>query len=210
MAPGHSAAELLASVPVVRAAQLPAARGDGSWRFDNLVGVLAEISEVAAQGAVSFVAEIVADAQDHAEPVAWIAGTGSIFFPPDMRDLGVDLAAVAVVRAGGTAESLVAAEWLARSGSFGLLVVDLDEEAKANDAWLGRLLKLAERSQCAVVFLTRKRPEDPSLGSRISLRGCVSGSAATPFRVEVRTVRDKRAKAGARLARQYRGPSGMR
>lgn len=201
--------QVLADIPVFRAKELRAAPGGGSWRFDGIVGILAEVSEETSCGAISFVAEIILEAQGQKETVAWVAGTSSTFYPPDLADRGVDLAAVAVIRAGGEAESLTATEWLVRSGALGLVIVDADRGWKASDASLGRILKLAERSQCAVVFLTRKRPAEPSLGSGISLRGCVTRSGLAPFHIDIHTVKDKRSRSRYRLSRQYHGPSGM-
>jgi recombination protein RecA len=203
------APHLISDIPVFRAADLKAAPGGKSWQLQSLVGVLAEISEETSAGAASLAVEIIADAQDHNEPVAWVAGSDSIFFPPDLADSGIDLAAVTVIRAGGENGSLIAAEWLVRSGAFGLVVVDADGDWKASDASLGRLLKLAERSQAAVVFLTRKRCTDPSLGSRISVRGSITRSGEGPFHVVISTVKDKRANTGSRQGRQYDGPPGM-
>lgn len=198
-----------ADLPVFRASDLKAANGGGSWRFDSLAGILAEVSEEAAAGAVSFVAEIIAEAQSQNEPVAWVAGTDSVFFPPDLDARGIDVSAVATVRVSGEADCLLATEWLVRSGAIGLVIVDCGEPWGVNDASLGRILKLAERSQSAVVFLTRKRRDDPSLGSRISLRGCVTRSGGAPFAVDIHTLKDKRSSSSPRLSRRYHGPSGM-
>jgi hypothetical protein len=203
------APHLLAEIPVIRATELRASPGGGSWKLENLTGILAEVSEETACGAVSFVTEIVLEAQDRNEPVAWVAGVSSIWYPPDLSDRGVDLSAVAVIRASGEEESLTAAEWLVRSGALGLVIVDADGEWKASDASLGRIQKLAERSQCAVVFLTRKRPHEPSLGSRISLRGCIGRDGLQPFHISITTVKDKRSNSSSRQNRQYDGPSGM-
>jgi hypothetical protein len=188
---------------------MKSAQGGGSWRFDNLVGILAEISEETPSGAMSFAAEIISQAQGRNEPVAWVAGTDSIFFPPDLLQRGIDLSAITVVRAGGEVDSLSAAEWLVRSGAMGLVIVDCQGAWSVSDASLGRIQKLAERNLCAVVFLTRKRRQDPSLGSRISLRGCVTRSAAGRFAIDIHTVKDKRANSGSRQSRQYHGPSGL-
>jgi hypothetical protein len=201
--------QALADIPVFRAKEMRAAPGGGSWKFDDIVGMLAEVSEETSCGAISFVTEIILEAQDRNEPVAWVAGTGSTFYPPDLSDCGVDLAAVAVIRAGGEEESLTATEWLIRSGALGLVIVDADRGWKVRDVSLGRVQKLAERSQCAVIFLTRKRPVEPSLGSCIALRGCVTRSGATPFDIVIHTIRDKRSNSSYRLSRQYHGPSGM-
>lgn len=208
-APAKAPATVLADIPVVRAAALPGASGGGSWSYESLLGVLAEVSEETPSGAVSFVTEIIIEAQRRREPVAWVSGTQSIFFPPDMAARGVELSAVAVIRAGGETDSLTAAEWLAGSGAFGLLVVDAEGEWNVSDASLGRVQKLAERNQCAVLFLTRKRRNDPSLGSRISVRGFVARSGAAPFVTDICTVKDKRSNTSTRQRRQYNGPPGM-
>jgi hypothetical protein len=181
----------LADLPVFRAALLNKTPAGASWRFDNLVGILSEVSEETPSGAVSFAADVIAEAQNQGEPVAWVAGTDSVFFPPDLAARGTDLSAVAVIRVGGEDHALTAAEWLARSGAVGLVVVDAGGTCNVSDASLGRLLKLAERSQCAVVFLTRKRRHDPSLGSRISLRACITRSGSGPFLVHIHTAKDK-------------------
>ncbi len=209
MQSGTLSPQSFADLPVFRAADLKASGGGGSWRLDNLVGILAEVSEETSSGALSFVAEIIVEAQAHGEPVAWVARTDSVFFPPDLHARGVDLAAVAVIRVNGEADFLLAAEWLVRSGAMGLVIVDCGERGNVNDASLGRILKLAERGQTAVLFLTRKRPEDPSLGSRISLRGCVTRSGGGPFAVDVQTLKDKRSNSSSRLRRRYHGPSGL-
>jgi recombination protein RecA len=210
MIPSNSpAVRSLGDIPVFRAANLKTVAGGGSWRFENLVGVLAEVSEEAPSGAVSFIVEIIAEAQRQNEPVAWVAGTDSIFFPPDFVQRGVDLSAVSVVRVGGETDSLTAAEWLVRSGAVGLVIVDSGEHWNVSDASLGRILKLAEHNQSAVVFLTRKRRHDTSLGSRISLRGCITRSGAAPFLIDIHTVKDKRSNSSSRQRRHYHGPSGM-
>jgi hypothetical protein len=208
--PSHSrVARSIAEIPVFRAVTLVKVASGGPWRFENLVGILAEVSEEVPSGAVSFVVEIIAEAQSRYQPVAWIAGTDSIFFPPDLSARGVDLSAVAVIRAGGETESLTAAQWLVGSGAMGLVIVDSEGHGKVSDASLGRILSLAERNQCAVIFLTRKGPHDLSLGSRVSLRGCVTRSGAAPFVIDIQTVKDKRSNFGSRLRRHYNGPSGM-
>ena len=199
----------LSDIPVFRAASLKTAPNGGSWRFENLVGVLAEVSEAAPSGAVSFVADIIAEAQGRKEPVAWVTATSSIFFPPDLHVRGVDLSAVAVIHVGGATDSLTAAEWLVRSGAMGLVIVDSEENWNVGDASLGRIQKLAEHNRSAVVFLTRKHRNDPSLGSRISLRGCISRSGTAPLVIDIHTVKDKRSNAISRQRRQYNGPSGM-
>ena len=177
--------------------------------MDGLRGILAELSEHAASGALSFAADLISEAQSQNDPVAWVAGTDSIFYPPDLAERGVDLQGVAVVRTGGGEEALLAAEWLLRSGAFGLVVVDWEGQDQASDASLGRLLKLAEKSAAGVLFLTSRKPSQPSLGSRISLRGCVSRTGDDRQAVSIHTVKDKRSVPGPRITRCYSGPPGM-
>jgi recombination protein RecA len=204
-----AARQSLSNIPVFRAAQLSRAPTGASWRFDSIVGILSELSEETPSGALSFLADIIAEAQDQGEPVAWVAGTDSIFFPPDLAARGTDLSAIAVIRAGGEGHALTAAEWLLRSGAVGLVVVDCGGAWNIPDASLGRLLKLAEKGQSAVVFLTRKSRRGPSLGSRISLRACITRSGSGPFLVDVHTSKDKRANYGTHQTRHYNGPEGM-
>jgi recombination protein RecA len=198
-----------ADLPVFHAVTLKKATGGGSWRFDNLIGILAEVSEEVPSGAVSFVAEIMAEAQSQNEAIAWVAGAETIFFPPDLAERGLDLSAIAVIRAGGETDSLTATEWLARSGAMGLVVVDANGNWSVSDASLGRIQKIAERNHCAIVFLTRKRRQDPSLGSRIALRGCIRRSDAGPFAIDIHAIKDKRANSSSRQSRRYHGPTGM-
>jgi len=79
------APHLLAEIPVVRATELKASPRGVSWSLESLAGILAEISEETACGAISFVTEIILDAQRRNEPVAWVAGVSSIWYPPDSR-----------------------------------------------------------------------------------------------------------------------------
>lgn len=199
------------AIPVVRAADLKPPSSGGSWSFSSLVGLLSEISEETPCGALSFAAEIILEAQACGEPVAWVAAPDSTFFPPDLELRGIDLSAVALVRTGeGASGSLAAAEWLARSGAIGLLIVDCAGSWNVEDSALGRVQKLAERGQCAVVFLTRKPCSTPSLGSRISVRGCVSRAAGQPFLIDIHSAKDKRSVPGPRFRRCYHAPPGLR
>ena len=96
-----AAAAALSQIPVFRAVDLKASSGGGSWKLENLIGILAEVSEETRCGALSFAAEIVLEAQQRREPVAWVSAPDSIFFPPDLEQRGIDLSALAVIRTGG-------------------------------------------------------------------------------------------------------------
>lgn len=95
------------------------------WRLEEVAGRLIEISGQSATAALTCALGLVLDAQRHGEPVAWVSDVGSSFYPPDAADSGVDLEALVVVRVPATLAIPRAADQLARSGAFGLLVLDL-------------------------------------------------------------------------------------
>jgi hypothetical protein len=170
----------------------------------RIAGRLVELSEAGSFGALSVVAGVIRDVQARGEAVAWLAGT-SVFFPPDLAFRGVDVQALCVVRLPGEPD-LRAADWLLRSGAFGLVVIDGFED-RGNDAVLGRLAKLADEKQTTVVFLTRKRSTDPSLGPLVSLRlGLVPLAGGE---VELKVLKDKRAGSPVTQRMTFHGPFGL-
>jgi hypothetical protein len=105
---------------------------------------------------------LVAAAQRQGEPAAWITAPASCFFPPDVIAQGVDLDALAVVRAADSRARLRAADILARSGGFGLIIVDLSDSPDLPLPLQTRLAGLAQKHATALVFLTRQaRKERP-------------------------------------------------
>jgi hypothetical protein len=167
-------------------------------------GRVAELSEGGYWGALSLTARLMEQAQKRGEQSAWIAAADTIFFPPDLTWRGVDLAALTVIWPHERGSTLQAADWLVRSGAFALVVIDSFEE-RISDTELGRLGRLAEESYTAMVFLTHKRDDEPSLGTQVSLRvavrACPEGAVAV-------TLKDKR---GARSRFQWNcdGPMGL-
>jgi recombination protein RecA len=170
--------------------------------------------------------KLMLDAQRMLEPVAWVGTDESSFFPPDVAQSGVDLAALVVVRI-PTAEAkrpiasllAVAAERLLRSGAFGLVLLDLGgahaatrKEPALNQSLQSRLLGLAQRHQAAVVFLTEKAEESPTLGSLISLRAHVGRTwlGRERFLCELRVRKDKRRGPIWSEREECRGPLGLR
>ncbi len=87
-----------------------------------------------------------------------------------------------------------AATRLLRSGAFGLVVLDLGGDTGISAALLGKLGQLAQRHDTAVCCLTVKRPERPSLGSLVSLRGEAvrRRTGEDRFSCVVRVLKDKR------------------
>jgi recombination protein RecA len=181
-----------------------------------LRGRLSELSARGASGTLTTAIAIVREAQEQAEPVAWIALAGApMFYPPDAAATGIDLAALAVVRAPDLDAAARAAEGLLRSGAFGLVVLDLasaGDRAKISAAHLGRMITLAQTHDAAVLCITAKPADAPSVGSLISLRAealrLVEPGQPGRFSVRVRVLKDKRRGPGAQRLLKVRGPDG--
>jgi recombination protein RecA len=145
-------------------------------------------------------------------------GNGS-FYPPDAADSGVDLAALAVVRVHDVTAASRAAERLLRSGGFGLVVVDLGGGIAVDlpIAHQGRLVTLAQTHDAAIVCITEKPGDSPSLGSLVSLRAEAlrlhapddPSGAERGYCVTLRVLKDKRRGPGWTRTTKLRGPPGM-
>ena len=216
----------LAASPLQGAPTFPGPAGGPlrSWRLAALAGRLAELSSREGAAGLTLAFSLVLDAQRAGEPVGWLTADESAFFPPDAARSGVDLDALVVVRLPAAEQLPRAAEHLARSGAFGLLVLDLGEAARVPVPMQMRLLGLAREHESAVLFLTRKRRSDASLGSLVSLRAearqepaaCpeAAGAGARRFGVSVftctaRVLKDKRGGPGWSHVEVCRGPDGL-
>jgi len=185
----------------------PPAVEDG---FPSLRGLLAEISSGGDGAALTAAIGFVAEAQRCGEWAAWVAAGAGTFFPPDAAAGGVDLAALPVARATGAPEALRAADLLARSGAFGLVVIDLGPDPRVPAAALARLSGLARRHGAAVLCLAETPATAPSLGAPVAvraeaLRERLPGGG---FRVRLRVLRDRRGAAGRIHEEICRGPEG--
>ena len=207
-----------------RAAPGPAGGPLRSWRLAALTGRLAELSSREGAAGLTLAFSLVLDAQRAGEPVGWLTAEASAFFPPDAARGGVDLDALVVVRLPATGQLPRAAEHLARSGAFGLLVLDLGEAARVPVPMQMRLLGLAREHESAVLFLTRKGGGDASLGSLVSLRAEAGQAAAADpgpagedarrfgvgdFTCTARVLKDKRGGPGWSHVEVCRGPDGL-
>ncbi len=163
-------------------------------------------------GALTAAAGLVWKAQHAGEPAAWISARPSLFFPPDLAAGGIDLAALVVVRAPNASSAARAADKLLRSGAFGLVVLDLGAHAAVPSPLLGRLLGLAQKHHAAVVFLTEKAVDAPSLAPIVSLRVAASRTNAGTgrFACTIVATKDKRRAPGWTLEETFRGPPGLR
>jgi hypothetical protein len=88
---------------------------------------------------------------------------------------GVDLdsfIAIHVPRHAGSFALVRAAEWLARSGAFGLTVIDLTDALPPGSSvnWQGRLQGLLRQYDGRILLLTSNAYEDPSSGPLVGLR----------------------------------------
>lgn len=202
--------------------QLHAHHGDPAadqpWELAALRGRLVELSARGASATLTTAIDIVLEAQAQGEPVGWIsaidAATSGTFYPPDVADSGVDLAALVVVRAPTGAAVARAAERLLRSGAFGLIVLDFAaSHVDVPTAHQGRLVTLAQAHDAAIVCITEKSNDTASIGSLVSLRTEAlrtrTSGAGHAFEVSVRALKDKRRGPGWTRAIKARGPAGM-
>jgi len=216
----------------------PSGRGEGAapagWSFAALAGRLVELSAGWDSAALTLATTLVWQAQRAGEPVAWIMEEQSGFYPPDAAANGVDLAALAVVRVpnnttrvpGNDAARVPgnntarvsrndvarAAERLARSGAFGLIVLDLGPRARISPALQGSLARQAQRHGTAILCLTEKPWRAPSLGTLVALRGQARRQRRGPDRfvcaLDIR--KDKRRGPGWTHEEEAHGPPGLR
>ena len=114
-------------------------------------------------------------AQACGELVAWVQPKDGALFPPDLEAAGVDLDSfitIHVPRHAGPFALVRATEWLARSGAFGLTVIDLTDALPPGSSvnWQGRLQGLLRQYDGRILLLTSSAYEDPSSGPLVGLR----------------------------------------
>ncbi len=194
----------------LRAEPDPEVRGAPAWTRAELAGRLCELTAGADSAALTLACALVRDAQLGGDPVAWITARAATFHPPDAAAAGLDLDALVVVRARDARTAGRAADVLLRSGAYGLVVLDLGTDAAMPTPLQGRLVQLAIKHDAAVLCLTEKAPDAPSLGSLVSLRGQARRRRAPDgFTCTVRTLKDKRRGPGWRWQERHHGPPGL-
>ena len=183
-----------------------------AWTLAALGGCLAELSAAGPAPALTLAFGLVREAQRRGEPAAWIGRAGSTFFPPDAAAGGVDLAALPVILLDDARRRLRAADRLARSGAFGLLVVDLGGRLDLPLAVQTRLAEQALAHGTLVLCLTEKTERQPSLGSLVAVRVQARRVRHGPdrFACRVRALKDKRRGPGWTDQEWCRGPDGVR
>lgn len=185
------------------------------WGLEALRGRLVELSARGASATLSTAVELVLEAQHAAEPVAWVTLGNGTFYPPDVADSGVDLAALVVVRVIDAVTAARAAERLLRSGAFGLVILDFGGAGavELSIAHQGRLVTLAQSHDAAVVCITEKASDAGSLGSLVSLRAEALRQRVRDrehdHEVTLRVLKDKRRGPGWSRTLKLRGPAGF-
>jgi len=183
----------------------------GTLTLATLAGQLSELSGMGDTAALTMAVRLVLDAQQQGEMTAWITLADWTFFPSDVAESGVDLASLVVVRVPNAIAAARSADRLARSGAFGLLILDLCRSAALPLPALARLAGLAQKHHTAIVFVTQKAEDTASLGSLIALRGSTRRErrAADVFTCTLRVTKDKRRGLWS-FEETCRGPVGLR
>lgn len=200
----HRASELLEESP----------GGDSPLELREMRGRLVELAARRGHPQISFAVEILARAHRRGEPAAWIGSPTAPLHPPDAAGWTLDWSALAVVHLDDAKSAARAADKLLRSGGFGVVAVDLAGfgSNRLSSPLCGRLLRLAESHDSALVFLTEASETDPSISPMVGLRAHLRWVETGPERLcaELTVVKDKRRGPGRRTVEQYDGPLGLR
>ena len=191
---------------------LPKGEASRDLSLDALRGRLTEISSRRSQAAITLAVELIAQCHRAGEPAAWIGPPTSLFYPPDAAGWSLDWFALAILQIEEAHSAGRAADKLLRSGAFGLVILDLLHQPSLPTPLLGRLLRLAETHESALLFLTPSGEHSQSLSSLIALRIEARWKEANPDRLqgEFRILKDKRRGPGRCLQESYHGPMGLR
>lgn len=136
---------------------------------------LVEVSGQHACARTTTAVSCVIHAQARGELVAWVQPRDGTLFPPDLAAAGVDLDALIAIHVPSNAGPVAlvrAAEWLARSGAFGLTVIDLTDALPGGSSanWQGRLQGVLRQYDGRVLLLTSNTCDAPSSGPLVGLR----------------------------------------
>jgi recombination protein RecA len=193
----------------------PPAKPRPVWALTTVAGRMVELSAEPSGAPLTFAFRLVLDAQRRGEPAAWVAPRSRAFFPPDVAAAGVDLAALPVVWASHAMEAARAADLLVRSGGFGLVLLDLGPAGEDLPLHaVTRLAGLAQRHATAVVVLTEKKGDRPSLGGLVSLRAHAARAVrdGDRYRCTLRILKDRRGRGRdgkGEASEVCRGPDGL-
>jgi len=178
---------------------------------------LVELSGQHACARTTTAVSCVIQAQAQAELVAWVQLEDGALFPPDLDAAGVDLDSLIVIhvpRHAGPFALVRAAEWLARSGAFGLTVIDLTDALPPGSSvnWQGRLRALLRQYDGHILLLTSNAHDEPSSGPLVGLRVEARRGPLHADRFEVHThvLKDKAGIATELSSTNPLAPAGLR
>jgi recombination protein RecA len=194
----------------LRANELAAAQEAPAWSLEALAGRLVEVTGAASTATLTVCAQVIFQAQQRGRLAAWVGDHRSIFFPPDAAALGIDLAALPVVRVQAPVQIARVADILLRSRAFGVIVLDAGHSRALPLAQQTRLLGLAKKHHTAVLWLMRETAR-PAGGSLASLRVETTKHRAEHncFACTVRAAKDKRHPPGWRHLEIGHGTDGL-
>jgi recombination protein RecA len=194
--------------------RLPASPAESPrrWCLPALQGRLTELSGT---GGVTLTPALclIREAQNEYEPVAWVTGASQgIWCPFDIAESGIDLDSLILVQVPGHDKAGRAADTLARSGAFGVVVLDLGWDADVPAAIQGRLAQAAQQYHMIVLALTGKSSRAASIGSLVTLRVHAERKRTGDDRWEwtLRALKDKRRGPGWEEREVVHGPPGLR
>lgn len=183
------------------ARKLPPSKAGEMLPFAQLKGRLCEFSSIGTQGVASLAARYVWEAQQAGWWPVWVSRAG-LPLAEDLQACGVDLRALPMVRTQTVPQALRAAERVMRSALCGVVVIDLGRTAYVPAAMMGRMLKLAQRTDTACLVLSnRNQRADTSCSPLVSLRmnvaqervqhAEITGVLSSRMEVHSEVVRDK-------------------
>tara|TARA_B100001750_G_scaffold233376_1_gene233529 strand:- start:2342 stop:3052 length:711 start_codon:yes stop_codon:yes gene_type:complete len=124
-----------------------------------------DLVEVVGRLAASVMVDVLAASQRAGEPVAWVSADGTLPHPSDLRGAGIDIDALAVIRADSSRAARVV-ELLLTSGGYG--AVALDGSPALPDKVVARLRAICRRHRTRL--LVAPLGGTASLGATVSLR----------------------------------------
>jgi recombination protein RecA len=197
-------------VNALSACKLPLVDTQTSWSLSEVAGRFVEISSSAGSASLSLAFSLIRETQEQGEPVGWVTGAESAFYPPDAALGGIDLAALVVIRVRARESIARAGEKILRSGGFGLIVLDLGVAAIPMPLQ-SRLTGLAHHHHTALICLTEKEPRTFSLSSLVSLRAHTKKKRTfeNRFVCALRVLKDKRRGPTWKYEDLYFGPAGL-
>lgn len=139
---------------------------EASRQVFSILPLLGRLTEVTAHRNtpwLTLLCRLLLDTQSHEEPAIWVASIPEkVFYPPDFQKNGVNLSLLPVVFAPDNQGAGRATEKLLRSGTFALIIVEVQAPVLLPDAIMGRMVTLAAKSRTAVVLVSHHPDTQPN------------------------------------------------